>query len=90
MGAGLATLFGLPQLIGALGGAPGVTKSVAEALQDFGINVGSFAVLAFLVQRDLQVCAAAAGASVLLCLHCVRLRCPEWDGALRVCPCLCC
>lgn len=58
VGAGLATLFGLPQLIGALGGAAGATKSVAEALQDFGINVGSFAVLAFLVQRDLQVGAA--------------------------------
>lgn len=55
VGAGLATLFGLPSLIGALGGAPGATKTIAEALQDFGINVGSFAVLAFLVQRDLQV-----------------------------------
>ena len=59
-GAGLATLFGLPQLIGALGGAAGATKSVAEALQDFGINVGSFAALAFLVQRDLQVGLEAA------------------------------
>lgn len=55
VGAGLATLFGLPSLIGALGGAPGATKTTAEALQDFGINVGSFAALAFLVQRDLQV-----------------------------------
>lgn len=36
VGAGLATLFGLPQLIGALGGAPGATKSTAEALQVCG------------------------------------------------------
>ncbi len=55
VGAGLATLFGLPQLIGALGGAPNATKSAAEALQDFAINVGSFSALAFLVQRDLKV-----------------------------------
>ncbi|KAI7843980.1 hypothetical protein COHA_002518 [Chlorella ohadii] len=54
VGAGLATLFGLPQLIGALGGAPNATKSAAEALQDFAINVGSFSALAFLVQRDLK------------------------------------
>lgn len=37
--AALATLFGLPSLIGALSGAPGATKSIAEALQDLAINV---------------------------------------------------
>lgn len=58
VGAGLATLFGLPQLIGALGNAPGSTKSATEALQDFAINIGSLTFFGFLVRRDLKVRAA--------------------------------
>ena len=59
----LATLFSLPPLIGALGGAAGATKSVADALQDVGINVASMSVLAFFVYRDLQAreCGASLG-----------------------------
>lgn len=45
----------MPPLIGALGGAAGATKSVADAVQDVGINIASVSVLAFLVYRDLQV-----------------------------------
>ena len=54
VGAGLATLFGTPQLIGALAGAANA-KPVSEALQDFAINIGSLTALGFLVQRDLKV-----------------------------------
>ncbi len=54
-GASLATLFGLPGIIGALGGAPNATKSVAEALSDLAINLGSLAVCAYFVRGDLQV-----------------------------------
>ncbi|PSC72600.1 LOW PSII ACCUMULATION chloroplastic [Micractinium conductrix] len=53
-GASLATLFGLPNLIGALGGAPNATKSVAEALQDFAINIGSLAACGYFVKGDLE------------------------------------
>ncbi|KAL4418916.1 hypothetical protein ABPG77_003706 [Micractinium sp. CCAP 211/92] len=53
-GASLATLFGLPGIIGALGGAPNATKSVAEALSDLAINLGSLAVCAYFVRGDLQ------------------------------------
>lgn len=53
-GASLATLFSLPTLIGALGGAPNATKSVAEAVQDFAINVGSLSVLGYFVKGDLE------------------------------------
>lgn len=59
-GASLATLFGLPGIIGALGGAPNATKSVAEALSDLAINLGSLAVCAYFVRGDLQVGAAVS------------------------------
>ena len=42
--ASLATLFSIPTLIGALAGAPNATKEVAEAVQDFAINVGAFTI----------------------------------------------
>jgi len=54
-GAGLATLFSLPGLIGSLAGAPNATKSAAEALQDLAINIGSLAVCGYFVWSDLQV-----------------------------------
>lgn len=53
-GASLATLFGLPGIIGALAGAPNATKSTAEALSDLAINLGSLAVCAYFVRGDLQ------------------------------------
>lgn len=53
-GATLATLFGLPSLIGALAGAPGATKTALEALQDLAINLGSVGLCGALVWRDLQ------------------------------------
>lgn len=59
-GATLATLFGLPGIVGALAGAPNATKSVAEALQDLAINLGSLAVCAYFVRGDLQARRAAA------------------------------
>jgi hypothetical protein len=49
----LATLFSLPTLIGALGGAPNA-KPLIEALQDLAINVGALGTFGFLLKRDLE------------------------------------
>jgi hypothetical protein len=50
----LATLFGLPNLIAALAGAPGAIKTATEALQDLAINLGGLSVCGYLVLRDLK------------------------------------
>ncbi|KAL4857926.1 Protein LOW PSII ACCUMULATION 1 [Chlorella vulgaris] len=50
----LATLFGLPNLIAALAGAPGAIKTASEALQDLAINLGGLSVCGYLVLRDLK------------------------------------
>ncbi|GAB4820806.1 hypothetical protein N2152v2_007852 [Parachlorella kessleri] len=53
VGAGLATLFTVPQLIGALAGAANA-KSLLEVGQDVAIDLTGLAVCGYLVQRDLQ------------------------------------
>ena len=49
----LATLFSIPTLIGALGGAPNA-KPLTEALQDIVINVGALAGCGLLLRGDLK------------------------------------
>lgn len=51
--AGLATLFVVPQLIGALGGAPNA-KPLEAVLTDLGIDLGALSLLLFLVKRDVD------------------------------------
>ena len=53
VGAGLATLFTVPQLVGTLGGAANA-KSLLEIGQDVAIDLTGLAVCGYLVQRDLQ------------------------------------
>jgi hypothetical protein len=52
--AGMGTLISIPQLIGALGSAPGALP-VEQVLQNIGINVGAVSIFAFLFSRDWQV-----------------------------------
>ena len=66
-GASLATLFGLPNLIGALGGAPNATKSVAEALQVCAAWRGWL---------ELSAAGAAGSAAVCLCRRAVTQQAP--------------
>lgn len=49
--ASLATLFGLPGLIGSIAGAPSA-KSLFEAGQDLGINLGALLICGALVRND--------------------------------------
>ena len=51
--ASLATLFGLPSLIGSIAGAP-AAKTLLESGQDFGINVGALLICGALVRNDLK------------------------------------
>lgn len=51
--AGLATLFSIPTLIGALAGAPNA-KDLTEALQDILINVTALGVCGYLLRGDLE------------------------------------
>lgn len=52
--AGMGTLISLPQLIGALGGAPGAL-AVDTVLQNLAINLGAVGIFAFLFSRDWKV-----------------------------------
>lgn len=51
--AGLATLFSIPTLIGALAGAPNA-KDLTEAFQDILINVTALGVCGYLLRGDLE------------------------------------
>lgn len=51
--AGLATLFSIPPLIGAIAGAP-QAKSIFEVGQDFGINIVALGVCGLLLKQDLD------------------------------------
>lgn len=52
--AGMGTLISLPQLIGALGGAPGAL-AVETVLQNLAINLGAVGIFSFLFSRDWKV-----------------------------------
>ena len=57
----LATLFGLPSLIGALGHAPNA-KPLLEAVQDLGINVAALGACGFVTKRDWDVSSVSVAA----------------------------
>lgn len=52
--AGLGFLVSIPQLIGALGGAPNALPK-EDVLQNLAINAGAAAVCAFFLNQDLKV-----------------------------------
>lgn len=58
--AGMGTLISLPQLIGALGGAPGAL-AVETVLQNLAVNLGAVGIFSFLFSRDWKVCVGVVG-----------------------------
>jgi hypothetical protein len=58
--AGMGSLICLPQLIGALGGAPGALP-LRQVFENLGIDLGAVGLFAFLFSRDWQVCAECCG-----------------------------
>jgi hypothetical protein len=57
--AGMGTLISIPQLIGALGGAPGAL-AVDTVLQNIAINVGAVSIFGFLFSKDWAVSCTAS------------------------------
>jgi hypothetical protein len=54
LSAGTATLISMPQLIGALGGAPGAL-TVNTVLENLAINIGAVTIFGFLFSKDWAV-----------------------------------
>jgi len=52
--AGMGTLISLPQLIGAVGNAPGAL-AVNTVLENLAVNLGAVGLFGFLFRRDWQV-----------------------------------
>lgn len=78
--AGMGTLISLPQLIGALGGAPGAL-AVDTVLQNLAINLSAVGIFAFLFSRDWKVGQSAGDAAASSgCSMCARPDQQAADG----------